>query len=325
MDKLNTTDLVELKRICPGGVMQDIDLAAVSWWRIGGMADLVLRPSSTEELAALLRWFAAKGVQPVVIGQTTNLLFDDAGLRVPCIQIGARMADVILLGRNVTVQAGAWVPGLARKLMQAGLSGLEHVCGIPGTLGGLVCMNGGSKRKSVSSHILAVNSVTPTGEIITRTSAQCGFAYRSSIFQTNAEIITSANLHLDIGPRAEIRAEMRRILTDRRQKFPRKEPNCGSVFKSSPDLYAEIGPPGAIIERLGFKGYRQGGAVVSPMHANFIVNTGDATAADILTLISKIIDAVKNATGFDMEAEVRFVRVDGSIQPIKSHCKAAKQ
>lgn len=325
MDGLNATALVDLERLCPGGVMTDVDLATLSWWRIGGVADLVLRPSSTRQIAALLRWFATKGVRPVVIGQTTNLLFDNAGLRVPCIQIGARMSDVTLSGRDVKAQAGTWVPGLARKLMQGGLSGLEHICGIPGTLGGLVCMNGGSQRMSISSHVVVVESVTPDGKIITRTSAQCGFAYRTSIFQTNAEVITAAHLHLDIGPRAEIRTEMRTILAGRRQKFPRKEPNCGSVFKSNPAMYAEIGPPGAVIERVGFKGCREGGAVVSPMHANFIVNTGNATSRDVLTLISKIIDAVRNATGFSMEPEVRYVSVDGSIQPITSHHVTMKQ
>ena len=295
--------------------MQDVDLAALSWWRIGGYADLVLRPSSTEEIAALLRWFAAQGIRPVVIGQTTNLLFDDAGLRVPCIQIGERMADVRLSGCDVTVQAGTWVPGLARRVMQVGLTGLEHICGIPGTLGGLVCMNGGSQRKGIGSHIVTVESVTPAGEMVIRTGAECEFSYRTSIFQSNAEVITAALLQLDTGPRADIRATMCAILADRRQKFPRKEPNCGSVFKSNPAMYAEIGPPGAVIERLGFKGRLQGDAQISPHHANFIVNTGRAQARDVLHLIRDISRAVERETGHLMEAEAIFVASDGRMVP----------
>lgn len=315
MDPLNEAAIAELGRLCPGGVARGVDLSAVSQWRIGGQADLFLRPCSTTEVAALMRWFTARGIRPVVIGLTSNLLFDDAGLRVPCIQIGARMGRVSVDGERVRSQAGTWVPGLARRLMQAGLGGAEHICGIPGTLGGLVCMNGGSQRKGIASSLLAVESVTPEGEIRFRPLQDCGFGYRQSVFQSNGEIITAATMRFTLRPRGEIRTEMCSILANRRQKFPRKEPNCGSVFKSNPAMYAEIGPPGAAIERLGFKGKRVGGALISPLHANFIVNTGGATAADVLTLIARIADAVEAATGYRMEAEACFVREDGFLCP----------
>lgn len=315
MDRLTESAIAELEVLCPGGVARDVDLSAISWWRIGGRADLVLRPSSTGEVAALLRWFSAKGIQPVVIGMTTNLLFDDAGLHAPCIQIGGRMAQVVREGQLVQAQAGAWVPGLARKLMQAGLGGAEHICGIPGTLGGLVCMNGGSQRKGISSSILSVESVDLAGRVRYHDVADCGFAYRQSIFQSNGEVITATRMRFAPRPRTEIRSEMRSILADRRRKFPRKEPNCGSVFKSNPAMYAEVGPPGAVIETLGFKGRRVGGALVSPKHANFIVNTGEATARDVLRLIADIGNAVEAATGHRMEAEACFVSADGTIHP----------
>lgn len=315
MKRLNSQSLADLEHLCPGGVVRNISLTELSWWRIGGVADLVLRPSTTKEIASLLRWFTAKGIRPVVIGQTTNLLFDDAGLRVPCIQLGRRMAGMRLSGRDITAQAGVWVPGLARRVMQAGLTGVEHVCGIPGTLGGLVCMNGGSKRKGIGSHIVAVESVTPAGAIVTRDAEQCGFAYRTSIYQINGEVITGARLRLDTGSRAAIRSEMRSILADRRRKFPRKEPNCGSVFKSNPTMYAEIGPPGAAIERLGFKGMRIGGALVSSLRANFIVNAGGASSGDVLALIATIARAVEDSTGYRMEVEACHVTPDGIIRP----------
>lgn len=315
MDRLSDSAIGELEALCPGGLVRDVDLSAISWWRIGGRADFILRPSCTEELAGLLRWFHERQIRPVVIGQTTNLLFDDAGLRAPCLQIGHRMSGIALDGPYVQAQAGAWVPGLARRLMQAGLGGAEHTCGIPGTLGGLVCMNGGSQRKGIGSNILSVDSVDPSGTIRQRQAADCGFAYRTSVFQTNGEIITSACMRFEPRPRGEIRSEMRAILADRRRKFPRKLPNCGSVFKSNPAMYDEIGPPGAAIERLGFKGRREGGALVSPQHANFIVNAGGATARDVLALIAEIGDAVEQATGHRMEAEACFVRADGLIHP----------
>lgn len=315
MDRLSDADIVELGTLCPGGVVRDVDLSAISQWRIGGRADLMLHPSSTSEVEALMVWFDNRGIRPVVIGLTSNLLFDDAGLRVPCIQIGGRMAQIGIDGTRVQVQAGAWVPGLARILMRAGLGGAEHICGIPGTLGGLICMNGGSQRKGIGGAVLQVESVAVHGQTHKRNAADCGFAYRQSIFQANGEIVTSATLHFAPRSCAEIRAEMRAILADRRRKFPRKQPNCGSVFKSNPAMYAEIGPPGAAIEKLGFKGQRLGGALVSPRHANFIVNTGGATAHDVLTLIAQIGDTVLAATGYRMEAEACFVRADGTIQP----------
>lgn len=299
----------------PGGVTQGLDLGQVSRWRVGGRADLVLEPASAEELSALLRWFAGRGIRPVTIGLTTNLLFHDAGIRVPVIHIGRRMSLVTVRGNTVQAQAGVWVPGLARTIMKHGLGGVEHICGIPGTLGGLICMNGGSQRKGIGSHVVSVETVDRTGKICQTAAEDCGFAYRQSVFQTNSEIITGVTLELVPRDRNETRTEMLDILSSRRKKFPKALPNCGSVFKSNPAMYAEIGPPGAAIERLGFKGAREGGAQVSPLHANFIVNTGDARARDVLTLITRIRDAVEDATGHRMVAEALFVGPDGTILP----------
>ena len=266
-------------------------------------------------MAALRHFFYRCGVPHAVIGLTSNLLFPDEGLHVPCIQIGTRMSDVSISGSDVEAQAGAWVPGLARSLMKAGLVGAEHTCGIPGTLGGLVCMNGGSQRKGIGNNVLSVESVDQLGEIRTRSALECDFGYRQSVFQANAEVITSACLRFACGKRSAIRAEMRAILRERRGKFPRKEPNCGSVFKSNPSMYAEVGPPGAILERLGFKGTVVGGAQVSPLHANFINNVGGARAHEVLALINRMSDAVHRATGFRMEAEICYVTPQGSMLP----------
>jgi len=246
---------------------------------------------------------------------TTNLLFDDAGLQVPCIQIDSRMAQVIVKGNEVQAQSGVWVPGFARKLMQAGLGGAEHICGVPGTLGGLICMNGGSQRKSIGLNILSVEAVDLAGNVSCRNVADCGFSYRHSVFQANKEVITGARLEFPRRARSEIRKEMLSILRTRSVKFPRKQPNCGSVFKSNPAMYAEVGPPGSVIERLGFKGKRVGGALVSPKHANFIVNAGGATSRDVLSLIYSISSSVESMLGYQLEAEAYFVRCDGLMCP----------
>ena len=315
MDRLTEADYQALGRICPGGLFRNVDLSQISRWRIGGKADLILQPSSPEQIVALRRWFHERDMHHVVFGATSNLLFADEGLHAPCIQIGERMSKIDIQGNVVNAQAGAWVPGLARRIMQAGLTGAEHTCGIPGTLGGLICMNGGSLRKGIGSSVLSVESVDASGCVMEREWDACDFAYRQSIYQTNGEVITNVRLQFEKGERDAIRREMLRILADRRNKFPRKQPNCGSVFKSNPAMYAEIGPPGLAIERLGFKGQRIGGAVVSPYHANFIVNTGGATSSGVLELISLIDRTVETVTGYKIEAEVSFVRFDGRIFP----------
>lgn len=305
-----------LEALLPGAVHRDVSLARISRWRIGGTADLVVRPRDIAELARLRAWLAAHDTPHVVIGATSNLLFDDAGLRVVCVQIGAAFAGLAVDGATVTAGPGVWVPGLARRAMQHGLDGIVHTCGIPGTLGGLVCMNGGSQRRGIGEVVDMVTSVDPAGAIRTRDAAACGFAYRRSVFQTNGEIIAEVRLALTPGAdRGALRREMIAIMASRRRKFPQKLPNCGSVFVSNPAMYADYGPPGAVIETLGFKGRRIGDALVSPRHANFIVNAGAATARDTLALITEIRERVAAETGYRMEVEARFVDAQGRIAP----------
>lgn len=318
MERISAAGLAELNKICPGGVHQKVSLAQMSQWGIGGIADLIIRPSSTCQLSDLRRWFYRNDVHHLTIGSTSNLLFADDGLRAPCIQLGNHLSRITIDNDMVYAQAGVWVPILARQLMMADLTGGEHICGIPGTLGGLVCMNGGSQRKGIGSNVISVESVGPTGDITLRMAVECRFAYRHSVYQSNDETITSVTLMFDKGRGADIRHNMLGILASRRQKFPRKLPNCGSVFKSNPAMYSEIGPPGMAIEKLGFKGIRKGGAQVSPQHANFIVNTGGATASDVLKLIAEISKKVKLSTGYYMEPEALYVTPDGKVVSIDS-------
>ena len=312
---LGAAQIRDLTRICPGGAMRDVPLSKISRWRIGGMADLILRPSGPDELSELRHYMYRRGMKHVVIGETSNLLFSDEGLRVPCIQIDRRMAGVVISGQEVTAGAGTWIPALARAIMWAGLAGAEHICGIPGTLGGLICMNGGSQRKGIGGAVVSVATIGLDGSETIRPASDCGFAYRSSVFQQTQEIVTAARLRFHPGDRRAIRREMLAILTDRRHKFPRAQPNCGSVFKSNPAMYAELGPPGAVIERLGFKGYRIGGAQVSPDHANFIVNAGGARSSEVTALIARISDTVRRATGHRMGVEVQLLTPSGDIIP----------
>lgn len=306
----------DLERISPGRVERDVRLAERSQWRVGGSARVVVHPATIEEVVAIRRLFYRTGVEHLVIGGTTNLLFSDDGLEVPCIQIGSALSRLEFRDDAFVGEAGVWVPTLARYIMKAGRSGAEHICGIPGSLGGLICMNGGSQRKSIGDATASISSVNSVGDLVVRAKSQCGFGYRSSVYQANSDIIVSAHLKFDrVEPTQIIRARMLDILSDRRRKFPRKLPNCGSVFKSDPTLYEKYGPPGAIIERLGFKGAHSGYATVSPQHANFITTSEGASARDVLTLIHAIEAAARTSIGVHLEAEVRYVDRRGRIFP----------
>jgi UDP-N-acetylmuramate dehydrogenase len=190
---------------------------------------------------------------------------------------------------------------------------MQHTIGIPGTLGGLICMNGGSQRKGIGDNVEQVTVVEQDGTIKTYSKDKCGFAYRQSAFQKNEAIITDAVLVFEDGDKAAMRREMIEIMYSRRTRFPLKLPNCGSVFVSDPSMYSHIGPPGKAIEAVGLKGLRVGNAQSSPQHANFIVNLGDASSNDVLGVIRTIRMTVHEKTGYYMDCEVRYVAPDGNV------------
>ena len=295
----------------------NVPLSELSHWKVGGNADIVVQPKNKYELIQLRQWIHENGLPSIVIGNTTNLLFADEGLQAVVIKIDSNFSKTSVNDTEIITEPGIWVPSLARVAMQAGLSGIEHTCGIPGTLGGLVVMNGGSQRKGIGSVLSYVETVDKIGNLERYTNQQCEFAYRSSIFQENDEVITEVGMTLERSRSKEsIRKEMLDILSSRRKKFPRKQPNCGSVFVSNPDMYEEYGPPGKVIEECGLKDLSKGGAQVSSLHANFIINNGNAKAEDILYLINTIRKKVHQMTGYKMVVEAKFVTQNGQIQEI---------
>ena len=290
-------------------------LSAHSSWQIGGPADLLVEPSNPRQVATVIGCARREKIPLVVIGQGTNLLFADEGLRGIVLKIGNNMADWHIDGSRIVAGAGIWVPRLARKAMLAGLAGLEHTIGIPGTLGGLVMMNGGSHRKGIGENIVRVTVADRDGQLVNMSRDECRFSYRHSALQGTGAVVVEVELECPEGERQEIRHEMLNDLRERRQKFPRKLPNCGSVFLSTTEMHAIVGPPGKIVEEAGLKGTRIGRAEVSPQHANFIVNLGGATAADVLALITHVRQVVRQDIGFDLNCEVRYVNPQGEVIP----------
>ena len=315
MDKGLQRTLKQLAAEDVGRVAFDAPLSLHNSWKIGGSADLLIEPNNPQQVATLVRVARQQQIPLVVIGQGTNLLFDDAGVRGIVLKIGAQMADIQFDGQRIVAEGGAWVPQLARLSMRAGLTGLEHCIGIPGTLGGLVMMNGGSQRKGIGENIKQVQVITAAGERQLLNRTECQFSYRHSALQGSGAVVVKAELECLPGDIDEIRRQMVCDLRNRRHKFPRKQPNCGSVFLSSAEMHAGVGPPGKIIEAAGLKGTRIGQAEVSRQHANFIVNLGGATSGDVLTLIGHIRKTVQQRIGFDLCCEVRYVSSAGLVTP----------
>ncbi len=290
-------------------------LAAHSTWRIGGPADLLAEPASIGEVCAVVQYARAHGLALLVIGQGSNLLFDDAGLRGIVLKLGGRLGNLEIAGCRILADAGVWVPRLARAAQRAGLTGLEHIIGIPGTVGGLVVMNGGSRRKGIGDNVRRVWVVDHEGNPGTLSRAECRFGYRTSALQGSGALVIRVELECLPGDARQIRREMLADLRERRGKFPRKEPNCGSVFLSTAAMHASVGPPGKIIEEAGLKGAAIGAAEVSHRHANFIVNKGGATSRDVLALIAHVRQVVQARIGFDLHCEVRYVDPRGGVFP----------
>jgi UDP-N-acetylmuramate dehydrogenase len=308
-------------------VRRDECLSRQCSWRIGGPAAGLVEPRSASELATALTLGTRSGIPVVVIGRGSNCLFDDAGLRGLVIKIGPALASLEIAGDRITVGAGTIPWRLARAAGRAGLSGLQHIVGIPGTLGGLVTMNGGSLRQNLGDAIEWVEAIDrDTGQIVRLAAADCDFRYRHSRFLApdNRLIVLRCGLRLAPGNPAALRTEMLAILRERRGKFPLKSPNAGSVFKSTASAYEHFGPPGRIVESLGMKGTQVGGAQVSERHANFIINTGNATAADVLALVALVRQRAKEQLGIELETEVRYLAPDGISMPLAAAASLAK-
>lgn len=311
----------KLLAITPAAVTLRCPLSSFSHWKIGGNASVLVEPASIEQLKHTIKLINQfTDVPSMIVGDCSNLLFSDAGYHGVIVKIGNQVSKVIFDGSRVYCEAGVWVPELAYRSYRQSLSGIEHICGIPGRLGGLIYMNGGSNRRGILENVESVQLINKSGQIESIEAKDLEHSYRTSPFQGDDRIIASATLKLENADRSTVRNEMRKILISRRKKFPRKLPNCGSVFLSNPKMYNIIGPPGFAIEKVGLKGVRRGDAQISQLHANFIVNLGNAKSSDVLSLIALARMKVFDATGFLMDCEARLVEPTGEIR--QAHVRA---
>ncbi len=269
-------------------------------WRIGGPADILLKPRDEQDLRQALIYARQQGLPVTVIGNGTNLLVADRGIRGIVIKIGPGLADIEMRDQIIYAGAGTPLPLLARKAMQAGLAGFEFLAGIPGNVGGALVMNAGANGYAIGELVRQVTACDYAGNSYTFKAQELAFSYRhSSLAQMNI-IVTGVVLHGKPDLAEEIKNRMELALAWRRQVQPLEYPNAGSVFKNPPGDSA-----GRLIERAGCKEMRVGNIQVSPRHANFIVNLGGGTASDVLEIVEQIQYTVEKKFGIKLALEVQ--------------------
>ena len=270
-------------------------------FRVGGPAELLFQPCCADEICAALKLAREAGVAVQLVGNGSNLLVRDGGLKGLTILLGDHYSEVLVEGNCVIAQAGALLSRVSAVAQEAGLSGLEFASGIPGTLGGGCAMNAGAYGGELKDALLWAD-VLLDGEVRRLSLAEMEMGYRSTKPLRKGGVVLQACFELKPDDKEAILARMKDLNARRRDKQPLNLPSAGSTFKRPEGHFA-----GALIEGCGLKGCTIGGAQVSEKHAGFLVNIGGATAADILALIAHVQQVVKTETGVDLEPEVRIV------------------
>ena len=277
-------------------------MASHTTFRIGGLADCFVQLENTEQLIKVQKYLSQVGVPFFILGNGSNLLVSDAGFRGVILQIGPKMSKVTVEGNVIVAQAGASMAQIARTAMEHELAGMEFASGIPGTIGGGVVMNAGAYGGELSQIVTQVNVVNSEGEIMELDNETMEFGYRTSTIRNNPFTVTEVILRLEKGDRQQIRERMEELAARRREKQPLEYPSAGSTFKRPAGYYA-----GQLIMEAGLRGFQCGGAKVSDKHCGFVINTGNATAEDVRTLIREIQTRVKDQFNVNLETEVLFL------------------
>ena len=294
-------------------IIENALLSEYTTLRLGGPADILAEPASVEEICAVLSACNAHQVPVTVVGKGSNLLVRDGGICGVVMLISeafSAVSDPVPLpdGRfAITAQGGAALTKLSNAAASNALCGLEFAAGIPGTVGGAAFMNAGAYGGEMKDVVTCVTTVDTEGRTAAYTNEEMGFGYRKSRLNQSdrTEIVTSVTVALTPGDEDTIRATMREFNARRREKQPITLPSCGSTFKRPEGQFA-----GTLIDQCGLKGLRVGGASVSTLHAGFLVNDQNGTAADYLALIAQVQRIVLEKTGFMLEPEVRIIGED---------------
>jgi len=290
-----------------GEYVPDFDLARVTWFKVGGAAEVLFRPADADDLASFM---ARRPLDlPItVVGVGSNLLVRDGGVAGVVVRLGRAFAEIKTRGSEFEAGSGAMAIQVARAALQAGIEGLEFLSGIPGTVGGSLRMNAGAYGVEMKDVVVKARAVDETGKMHDLSAADIGFSYRHTEISENW-IVVAATLRGTPGRPEDIKRRMEHIQKERETTQPLRIATGGSTFKN---------PPGAkaweLIEKAGCRGLRRGGAMVSEKHCNFLINTGEATAADLEELGEEVRRRVRETTGVVLEWEIRRI---GEADPHK--------
>lgn len=274
-------------------------------FKIGGPADFFVKVNSVEELKEILQFCKIYKIPLTIIGNGSNLLVSDKGIKGIVIKIELKQLQIKNIDEEkieVTVDDGVQLGFLAQRLLKEEISGFEELSGIPGTIGGAVVMNAGAHGKEMKDIITEVTAIDYDGNIYVFTNEQAKFTYRHSKFLDEKYIILQVKLLLEKGKREEIKAKMDEYAKYRKEKQPIEYPSAGSTFKRGTDFITA-----KLIDDAGLKGYSIGGAKISEKHAGFVINTGNATAQDVLNLVEYVKDTIYKKFGKKIELEIKFL------------------
>lgn len=284
------------------GVLVDEPMKKHTSFKIGGDADFMVLPKSVEQIAEAVRLLKKHNIHFVVMGNGSNLLADDDGIRGVVIKLGKNFSDVTCCGNVITAQSGALLSGVANVALANSLSGFEFAAGIPGTVGGAAVMNAGAYGGEMKDVIVKSVYLNGNGDICTYTGDEHCFGYRKSAF-TPDDIVLEVTFSLNEGDKNEIGDKMAELNRCRREKQPLELPSAGSAFKRPEGHFA-----GKLIQDAGLKGFKIGGASVSEKHSGFIVSDGTATCSDVLELIGHIQKTVFEKFSVMLEPEIRYIK-----------------
>ncbi len=283
-------------------VLRNEPMSRHTTFRIGGPADYFVTPTDKEEIKKIIKFCREALIPFYVIGNGSNLLVGDRGYRGVIIQIFKQMSKIDVDGEQITAQAGALLSKVASAALDASLTGFEFASGIPGTLGGALRMNAGAYGGEMKQVVRSADVLTPDGEIITLTVDELGMGYRTSVISKNDYVVIDAILQLKKGNQEEIQAQMADLRERRVSKQPLEYGSAGSTFKRPEGYFA-----GKLIDDAGLRGFRVGDAQVSEKHCGFVINRGNATAAEVLELMRIVTERVEEKFGVRLQPEVRCI------------------
>ena len=288
-------DIIDEKRI-----YTDEPMKKHTTFRVGGNADFFVIPKTVEEVKQTIMLCVEQDMPYYILGNGSNLLVGDKGYRGVIIQIYKEMNNIFVDGQKIKVQAGALLSKIGSVALEAGLTGFEFAAGIPGTMGGAVVMNAGAYGGEMKDVLEEVTVLTKEGEVLILSKEQLDMGYRTSVVAKKDYIVLKATIALELGDRDAIKARMDELKVQRTTKQPLEFPSAGSTFKRPEGYFA-----GKLIQDAGLRGFQVGGAQVSEKHCGFVINKGDATAADIVELMKQVSERVKEKFGVELEPEVK--------------------